>query len=188
MCTALQSCPRLGMHNLTGLYLAGETEPCNRFAFDRVTFACPRSEQIEFYRDCESEQPVSSYFFCLAAWTETFRKSFTCCSISILLNCDTEPEPPSVDVSGCRFNGRVVDTMGSTSYLVLGLKEECKFEAQYVKWGKNIKFRVFKKNNPSEPRFFFSRGWIWNAVCGIIFIDSIPGFLTHENKQTTERN
>ncbi|XP_023333381.1 uncharacterized protein LOC111705149 isoform X2 [Eurytemora carolleeae] len=65
----IQPCPKLGEHNLTGLFLAGDTQPCNQFGFTRVAFSCPRIEQIEFYRDCPSDPDTSSYF-CLGSWKE----------------------------------------------------------------------------------------------------------------------
>jgi hypothetical protein len=38
-----QPCPVSGQHNLSGLYLAGDTEPCQQFGFNRIGLACHRS-------------------------------------------------------------------------------------------------------------------------------------------------
>jgi len=68
-------CPINGLHNVTGMYLMGKTEPCDNQSFSNINIRCGEQEHfIQFYQECPSNDGLSmvegprSNYLCLGGW------------------------------------------------------------------------------------------------------------------------
>lgn len=72
-------CPINGFHNVTGLYLKGMTEPCDKHGFSEVHIKCKQEHMIDFSKKCPSISKVGlrevlyefhGSYVCLGGWEE----------------------------------------------------------------------------------------------------------------------